>query len=76
MTRYSSGPVGTGGETVSAAGLLWGIKATSNQHRIPGYPDDEYTYPPDGYKGNPDPEGLFVGPPFYSAAWIIFVGYS
>lgn len=35
---------------------------------------DEYFLPAE--EGNPDPEGVFVGPPFYAVAWIIFVGYT
>jgi hypothetical protein len=64
-----------GGEDVHPDGPLFGLKTANVQHVIPGYPDDEYTYPPEDYAGN-EPEGLFVGPPFYSAAWIIFVGYA
>jgi hypothetical protein len=76
MDRYRIGD--SGGETVDGAGLIWGVKRTSPAHPVPGYPNDDYTYPPSDYPGNQDggPEALFIGPPFYSLAWIVFVGYA
>ena len=77
MNRYSIGPSG-GGEQVNDSGLLWGLNDTASHKSIPSGnpPQTTYQYPPTGW-GDPDnPVGAFTAPPFYSMAWIVFVGYA
>ena len=82
MSRYR---IGGGGETEDTAGLLWGVDAGAplGHWPIPGGtpPSTSYTYPPstwpaNGGAGNPAAIGFMAAPPFYSLAWMIFVGYA
>ena len=66
MDRYR---IGSGGETVDAGGLLWGQPNTLKQIIVP-------EYPPANYPGNAAPKGVSTTPPFYSLAWITFIGYA
>lgn len=82
MDRYSvNGGVGV---TIDSAGLLYGVDQghTTSRRPIPSGnpPDLLYTYPPASWPtnsglGNPNPTAFFSAPPFYTMAWIIFVGY-
>lgn len=50
-------------------GNLWGVPASPPNHTD----NDDLVAKVDG---NASPVGVFIGPPFYSLAWIIFVGYQ
>ena len=69
------------GATIQNGGHLWGVQDgnTPTWRPIPSGtpPSKTNPYPPDGWVVDPTPPvGVFTAPPFYTLAWITFVGYQ